>query len=179
MIYRYHTKEMRLTKFPLFTLCFAFTAILSVAVFFAYNVGISVGESHQVEQMPLEKQISLIQEQDVFTPEKLKSYIEELNIKFPDIVYAQAVHETGNFKSQIFRENNNLFGMKVAKLRPTTNQGEQYGHAFYSHWRSSVQDYAYWQSFMGKGLNKSEYLQLLNGYAEDGDYVKKISYKIR
>lgn len=169
---------MRFVRIPVFAVCFAFTATLSVEVFFAYNAGVKAGERHQVEQMPLEKQISLIQEQDIFTPEKLKAYIKDLNIKFPDIVYAQAVHETGNFKSQIFRENNNLFGMKVAKLRPTTNDGEQYGHAYYDHWRSSVQDYAYWQAYSAKGLNKSEYLQLLNGYAEDGDYVKKISYRV-
>jgi uncharacterized FlgJ-related protein len=65
-----------------------------------------------------------------FTPEKLKAYILELNIRFPYIVYAQAQLETGEFKSKIFKENNNIFGMKVARKRPTTNKGEENGHAY-------------------------------------------------
>ena len=34
------------------------------------------------------------------------------------LLYAQAVHETGYFSSTLFKEHNNLFGMKPAQMRP-------------------------------------------------------------
>ena len=34
------------------------------------------------------------------------------------ILYAQAVHETGYFSSTLYKEHNNLFGMKPAQMRP-------------------------------------------------------------
>jgi len=37
------------------------------------------------------------------------------------LLQAQAIHETGNFTSRLFRENNNAFGMKVPGLRQTLN----------------------------------------------------------
>lgn len=55
---------------------------------------------------------------------------------------AQAAHETSNFTSKIFRENNNLFGMKFPKVRKTTAIGERYGHAIYNSLKESVEDIA-------------------------------------
>lgn len=145
----------------------------------AYWAGLNKGKTEKIEQIPLEEKLRIIKEEDKFTPEKLKSYLEELNVKYPEIVYAQAEHETGHFKSKIFRENNNLFGMKVATIRATTNEGEQYGHAVYNHWRESVLDYALYAATYLSGLSKEEYLQYLNNYAEDPNYVKLISQKAK
>jgi len=43
-----------------------------------------------------------------FTPERLKTALKRF-VKYPEIVFAQAQLETGNFTSAIFLENNNLF----------------------------------------------------------------------
>ena len=62
-------------------------------------------------------------------------------------ICAQAAHETGDFKSKIFRLNNNLFGMKVPKIRKTTALYESNGHAVYENPESSVQDFIiYWKA---------------------------------
>lgn len=110
-----------------------------------------------------------------FNTENLKKEIERLNIKHSDIVYAQAVLETAEFKSRVFKNNNNLFGMKLAYSRPTTALGMELNHAYYSSWKESVLDYALWQSSFGRRLSRDEYLDLISKiYAEDKSYINKI-----
>lgn len=120
--------------------------------------------------------ISEFDKQNKFTAENLKAYILELNIRFPHIVYAQAKLETGNFKSKIFRENNNLFGMKEAKRRPTTNKGTENNHAVYLNWKESVVDYAMYSAAYLNGIkSESEYFDYLRqNYAQDTSYVLRL-----
>lgn len=115
-----------------------------------------------------------------FSPQKLKAYILELNIKFPHIVYAQARLESGNFKSEIFKTNHNLFGMKVATRRPTTNKGEENGHAYYDNWKESVQDYAMFAAaYLNNLKTEDEYFDYLGqNYAEAPNYVKQLKFII-
>jgi uncharacterized FlgJ-related protein len=112
-----------------------------------------------------------------FDVDALKLYISDLGIKFPKIVYAQAVVESGNFESKIFLENNNLFGMKVAKSRPTTAKGERNGYAYYDSWQMSVIDYALYQSAYARKISTESgyYEHLGSNYAESGnDYIKRL-----
>lgn len=113
--------------------------------------------------------------EDVFSPEALEEYLSELNIRHADIVYSQAKLESGNFSSRIFKENNNLFGMKMARQRATTATGESRGHATYSSWRQSVDDYAmYYNKYLSR-LSRSEYIEYLGrNYAQDANYTKKL-----
>lgn len=99
-----------------------------------------------------------------------------MNIRFPHIVYAQAQLETGNFTSHIFQVNNNLFGMREAKRRPTTNKGTENGHAYFDNWKESVVDYAFYQAaYLFKLKNEGEYWDYLGqNYAEDPNYVNKL-----
>jgi uncharacterized FlgJ-related protein len=111
-----------------------------------------------------------------FSKEKLLATLKEMNVKYYDIVYAQALVETGRFTSNIFRNGNNLFGMKVARQRPTTAIGEYKGHAKYESWEDSVLDYALFQAaYTKKCKTREEYLQYLKrNYAGDPDYVNKV-----
>jgi len=61
------------------------------------------------------------------TKENVMSYLKELNVKFPHIVLAQAIIESGTFTSKICKKNNNLFGMREARLRISNNLGTQFG----------------------------------------------------
>jgi uncharacterized FlgJ-related protein len=117
-----------------------------------------------------------MREENVFSKEKLKEYILQLNIKFPQIVLAQAELESGNFTSPIFKENHNFFGMKCAKLRPTTNKGENKGHAYFDTWRDCVVDYAFYSAaYLNEIKTEAEYLDYLRqNYAEDPNYVDKL-----
>ena len=63
------------------------------------------------------EKILIAETQNNFTKDKFVNKIQQLNLKHPHIAYAQAMLESGNFTSKIFRENNNMFGMKQARVR--------------------------------------------------------------
>lgn len=92
------------------------------------------------------------------------------------LVYAQASHETGNFKSSIFKINKNLFGMKLPKIRKTTANGSKSGHATYSSHYNSIYDYFLRQeSFNITYKNLHDYVEqtFSSNYAEDKLYRSK------
>ena len=126
--------------------------------------------SSKPSQIPVKEEVKTTD----FTEEKLIEYIDELNIKFPHIVLAQARLESGNFKSKIFKENNNLFGMKEAKQRISTNKGTNLGHAKYDSWKECVLDYALYQAtYLSKFKTEEQYYSYLaDNYAANGRYVK-------
>lgn len=100
-----------------------------------------------------------------------------LNIKYPHIVLAQAQIESNNFKSRLFRRNKNMFGMKVAKSRPTCAQRSANGYAFYDTWRESIIDYAFYQSSFLRNKSESDYIAALAAsYASDTTYASKIRH---
>lgn len=153
---------------------------LSIAIaFFLTGYTISSVSTHPntIEKLVYRDRLILLDEvpfSDSLLVEKLK----EVKVKFPYIVYAQALHETNRFTSGIFLENNNLFGMKMAWNRPTTAIGENRGHAVYACWEDSVLDYAFYQtSYLRSLKTEAEYLQYLNQhYAEDPNYQKITEY---
>lgn len=100
----------------------------------------------------------------------------KIGVAYPDVVLAQAKIETGNFTSKIFRENNNMFGMKLPYRRQTTAVGENRNHAKYTDWIQSIKDYKLWQDQMiHRAPTKRAYLAYLRrNYAEDKNYIKKI-----
>lgn len=133
------------------------------------------------ESVQLNRSFVLIDTTNEFNEQNLTAYIKSKNLKHPHIVYAQAKLETGNFTSTIFRENNNLFGMKYvhdfksSRKRPTTAIGSKYSHAVYKHWKESVDDYLLWQQMFKKTPieKENDYFNLLGKrYAEDKRYVK-------
>ncbi len=113
-----------------------------------------------------------------FSEKALVTLMKELKIKYPEVALSQARLETGNFTSAIFKENHNLFGMKMAELRPTSAIGINRGHALYSNWKESVVDYALFQSFIIsrlKTVNKDTYRQHIQKYySETSDYLARI-----
>jgi flagellum-specific peptidoglycan hydrolase FlgJ len=120
--------------------------------------------------------ILLNPEQDAFHEDSMITMLKRINIRYPHIVIAQSRLETSNWQSNIFYENQNLFGMKQARSRVSLAQGTQNGHAVYSHWRESVLDYAIYQSrYLSQIRSEEQYYQYLSAnYAEDTNYVNKI-----
>lgn len=113
-----------------------------------------------------------------FSEKSFKNYLIKIKIKFPEIVIAQARLETNNFKSDIFKVANNLFGMKPAYQRSTTWSYIYKGHAAYVNWRESVLDYALFQEKYFKNVKtKKEYFKTLlkQSYAEDPFYIFKLN----
>lgn len=114
--------------------------------------------------------------------QNLYKTIISMGIKFPDIVFAQAILESGHFKSNLAKTNNNLFGMKHPKFRETTAIGKsKSGYAKYESWIHSVEDYSYWQNYVVKNDNitRNQYFYLLGKiYATDKNYVSRLKRKI-
>ena len=110
----------------------------------------------------------------------LYNEIVEQGIMFPEVVLSQALLETGNFKSNIYKKNNNLFGMKMSKKRKTTAIGVNRHYAVYETWKYSVIDYKMWQNKIpSKHMkNQTTYISFLQKkYSQSEDYRIKI-YKM-
>lgn len=126
---------------------------------------------------PMKERISIDQFK-VFSEMSFKRLLYILEIEHPEIVFIQAQIESGNFTSPIFKEGNNLFGMKVAEKRNTTAIGNIRGHAAYLIWKDSVLDYKLMQEKYAKGKSRKEYLKYLETYAEDPNYITKIKKRL-
>lgn len=110
---------------------------------------------------------------DVYT--EVYDLIFELRLDHPDIVMAQAIEESGHFRSTLFTQGNNCLGMKVPYTRPTTAVGTLEGHARYASVRDCILDYALWQSSFTRGLSRDEYLAFLDRtYAVKGGYSDRL-----
>lgn len=100
------------------------------------------------------------------------------NILYPEVALAQARFESGNFKSYIFKQNNNMFGMRLPKARKTTAIAKHKNYAVYDSWISSIQDYKLWQDNIPHKykINKKTYLSYLQRiYASNTNYISMLS----
>lgn len=176
MLYQYDEKSLSfysLSTKKILVLLFTLASIIS---FTSVLIGKKIGKTESlVEYTEMEKMV-LINDADGFSKDKLVQMLKDLNIKYPHIVLAQSMIETGNWKSKIFLENQNLFGMREAKSRITTAAGTQHNHAYYEHWRASVYDYAFYQSrYLHNLKNENEYFQYLSAnYAENPNYINAV-----
>jgi uncharacterized FlgJ-related protein len=125
--------------------------------------------------------LNLEKERNKFTEEKLISLMKDLNIKFPHIVLAQAKLESGNYKSKIFKQNHNLFGMRQARVRVNTAKGTNLNHAYYDNWQESVYDYAFYQCrYMSDARTEQDYFAALDAsYAEANKYSATLKHIIQ
>ena len=87
------------------------------------------------------------------------------DIKYPDIVKAQALLETGNYTSNLCVNHNNLFGLYDSKNKR---------YYSYKHWYESIEDYK--RLIQSKYDNNKYYYEFLEDikYASDKKYVSKL-----
>ena len=179
MFYTYCTKSLSFKRFQLKKLIAPFLIICGISSM-VYQIQISKAEKRGFSigtQVPYESETFTIEsESDAFSQEALVKELKRLNVRFPEIILAQSILETGHFSSRIFKENNNLFGMKQARARSTTAVGTQLNHAYYDNWKQSVMDYALFQNaYMNKLRKEKQYLNYLEkNYAEAKDYDKTL-----
>lgn len=119
------------------------------------------------------------------TKEQVWNKIKETGMKHPKVVFAQAVLESGTFKSPLARKCNNLFGMHIARKRPTLGKkGCKFKTVFstYNSWEQSVEDYKLYQDYMlrNKDFDTDDaYLRYISrSYAQSSGYVLKIKKTI-
>jgi flagellum-specific peptidoglycan hydrolase FlgJ len=146
------------------------TVLLTLFLFFTFTPGLRSGEVKNSNPF-------------IITYEKLYEQIIKSGIRHPDIVFAQAILESGYFTSSLFVRANNLFGMQLPTKRETTAVGSTNGYSKYENWQQSIYDYKLWQEFLfsRRGeLSKAEYYAYLKKwYASDKRYVSKVQKKVK
>ena len=112
---------------------------------------------------------TIINEQPKFFSQTPKDGLEEAlsyyGLEHKDIVYAQAVLETGHFKSNICLNYNNLFGLYNSKEKR---------YYKFKHWTESVVAYKEWiQKKYQPPNNYYAFLEEIN-YANDKEYISTL-----
>jgi uncharacterized FlgJ-related protein len=176
MIYKFDKKTLTFKSVTSNIVVILLSTILVATSVIGYVMFTKV---NQIKYITQETKAVIIRENEKekeFSPENLKYQILKFGIKYPRVVYAQAILESNTFKSNIFKVNNNLFGLKKAYRRPTTSQNSDLNHAYYNDWIECVVDYGFYQSqYSGSIRSEEEYLKLLGeSYAEDPHYVERL-----
>lgn len=97
--------------------------------------------------------------------EGLMEALEYYGVEHPQIVYAQAVLETGHFKSDLCLNDNNLFGLYNSK---------KHRYHTFDHWTESVVAYLDYVQHRYKPPNDYYKFLLDIGYAKDPNYISKL-----
>lgn len=126
-----------------------------------------------------EKEI-VLKTNNSFSQDKLFTEIDKYSFKYPDIVKAQSLVESGYFKSPVFLQNHNMFGMRQAMVRITTAEGSNLNHAYYIDWKYCVADRALYEAQYLSKLTREEYLSYLDQvYAEGKGYSQLLNQVIQ
>ena len=97
--------------------------------------------------------------------EGLMEALEYYEVKHPQIVYAQAILETGHFKSNVCLNYNNLFGLYDSKNKD---------YYRFNHWAESIVAYKEWiQKKYQPPNNYYVFLEETN-YASDKEYISTL-----
>lgn len=111
-----------------------------------------------------------------FTPQLFMQALVADSIQHPEIVFAQALVESGYFRSKLFLLGHNCMGMHRAIKRQCMAIGLCMKHARYRTWIDQVKDIRLWQDYFlhGKRLTTEQYLNKLSKYAADPHYLAKV-----
>lgn len=106
----------------------------------------------------------------------LLEFLIENKAWYPEILLRQAKIESGNYSSNIYKNSNNLYGMRKVGSRQTTQTSTYNGYGVYNNWCLSVLDRLLWDIFYfdNKKPSEEEYLNAIDIYAEDSNYKNKL-----
>lgn len=119
------------------------------------------------EELNEEEIVSVKWRQDHFklSEENLYNELVAQGVDFPEIVTAQAILETGHFKSYACLQQNNLFGLR-------DNKGK---YMSFPHWTDAVAAYKKYIQRYNHPVPEDYYAYLQElGYAEDPQYINKL-----
>ena len=146
--------------------------VFNVLIFLVVlGLGVVVLSDHYKGDRPPDHQILDVVklEQPEFllkSPEEgLIEALDYYSVEYPNIVYAQAILETGHFRSKVYKEYNNLFGLYNSRTK---------SYYKFNHWSESV--IAYLDFIQNKYRPPNDYYKFLLdiGYAEDPEYINKL-----
>ena len=103
--------------------------------------------------------------------------LDECGAWYPDVIMAQYIIESGRGTSRLARTNNNLFGMRCAVRRPSTQLSSSDCWGLYLNWEHSIIDRVLWDHwvFKNKKPDYSTYLsKIASIYAEAPEYLDRL-----
>lgn len=141
--------------------------ILMISIVFGFVTGYSLHHLVHKEQ----SEVMLLPENPYYLLEEINEEVlfktlQHFDCPIPATVTAQAVLETGNFKSKLCLEKNNLFGLYNSK---------KHEYFEFDSWISCI--FVYKDMIYSRyNPKKEDYWQFLEsiGYAEDPEYVNKV-----
>lgn len=143
--------------------------ILLFSIIFGFFTGYSLHHWVHTKRFPQE-QVVLMPEHPFYLMEEvneevLYNTLKHYDFPSPAIITAQAILESGNFKSRLCKDNNNLFGLYNSKTM---------SYFKFDSWISCV--FSYKKFILNKYKDGEEYYSFLNriGYAEDSLYESKV-----
>lgn len=114
------------------------------------------------------------------TEEEIFEMVDRMPFKHKDIIKAQILIETGHFKDEVFKHNNNLFGMRLAKQRLTLATGDNLKHAVFETVEESLYDRLIYEALYLNKLNREQYFSFLDRlYAEGEGYSTTLKQIIK
>lgn len=130
---------------------------------------INVYSDNKKEDTIIEKEDSVSvqwrQNHFLLSEENLYNELVAQGVDFPEIVTAQALLETGHFKSYACLQQNNLFGLR-------DNKGK---YMSFPHWTDAVAAYKKYIQRYNHPVPEDYYAYLQElGYAEDPQYIDKL-----
>lgn len=144
-------------------------ALIALICLIAFYMGLLIASEDPKEYKPSEAKLDTLEYKQHFHSKSPQDGLMEAliyyDVKYPHIVYAQALIETGNFKSSLCLNDNNLFGLY--------NSRRSRYHRF-DHWTESV--IAYKDFIQYRYKPPEDYYKFLQriGYAEDPNYISKL-----
>jgi uncharacterized FlgJ-related protein len=176
-MYRFNKETLDFEKISILKYFKYLLAIIAIM----FTIGFATAPRAEVKNLSQEEKLIVIREYNEFTETALIAKIKTLNFKYPHIVLAQSYLETGHYKSVIFKENNNMFGMREAAQRANLAKGTHRNHAYYDNWQDSLLDYAlYYSTYLYDIKTEGEYFEYLRqNYAEDRTYVDRLKEIIK
>ena len=142
--------------------------ILMISIVFGFATGYSL--HHLIHFNQKQEEMVLLPEHpfyllDEVNEEVLYNTLKHYDFPNPAIITAQAVLESGNFKSKLCKYNNNLFGLYNSRTM---------SYFKFDSWISCV--FAYKQFILSKYNPEEDYYKFLDriGYAEDSLYESKV-----
>mgnify|MGYP003436190249 CR=1 FL=1 len=150
-----------MNKYVLYIITFSIGMLIGMASIWHYY---TVSEILEEEKESEDICVKWRTEHFKLSKENLYSELVAQEIDYPEIVLAQALLETGNFKSYSCRVRNNLFGL----------MHKDGTYMEFDHWTNSVHAYKkYIQKYKEVPNDYYKYLNDL-GYAEDSIYVIRV-----
>lgn len=148
--------------------------LLGMIIFSFISAGITYKTT--IEYIP----VIIKYEEKPFSEKDLIKEMDNLHIKFKDVVLAQSIIEgasiTGKrWQNPLFLNGNNFLGLKKAYARPSTaiDWGKD-EYCIYNSWRDCLIDYSLYQAaYLRKIKTKEEYFQYIDEtYSTSSNYSK-------